>query len=373
MSFETGPIHESQTKETVEIFTHRAGWIVDGEPNSVVQAGEVFGKGVNGCEIDVRSTADGALVVTHENVSNKTLEQFLIDNPNKVTLESWIEWMKQPELEGKEIYLDLKEGGYDPYKLIELVKDLGERVVIGAKYPDVVVKLLIARKILGSKTRMILQIPDPAIPEVAVNYASNLANVVGLGSLPEGVVNEDIKPDGVHFYFPENIAKDLISEVRGDGESVPVTDKNKPKSARRFPNIFGLHNLQRERLKRFTQKAKAAGFKYVFAGSAESAQTNQRMIGWGVNAIMPNNPDVLPVGVKAVSIDNKLPISPPEDRGRNEKKMVEANLEVEMMKLRKSKDAAFGFIPSEDKKRLDYLESVVKLKKGNSIRMQLGF
>lgn len=370
MSYGEIPAGEPVAKKETEIFVHRAGWVVDGEPNSLKNATEVFAKGVSGCEVDLRVTSDGALVVTHENVKAKTKDEFLRDNPNHMTMESWVDWLSGPEMSGKSLYLDLKDGDIDPFKLVEMTKALGDRIVIGTKNPEVAVKAMLARKLLSSESRVILQIPDPLIPSVAVEYAKNAAKNAGLTELPFGVSASDLVPDGVHFYFPENFAKDVAGEMKGNGEFVPMTDKTKPEAAKRFPNIFGFHDLQRARLKAFTQEAKAAGFKYVFAGSAESAQTNQRMIEWGVDAIMPNNPDVLPESLKVEVPVGGITIPEPASRDKSTMQMREGNLAQEFATVQ---DKSVADMSEQESKRRIYLETAQKLKGVGALRAQLGF
>lgn len=295
----------------VEIFAHRSGgWLKENVnhetkdekgANSITGAMESFKK-VGGCEVDVTFTSDGVAVVTHDNVSGINFEEFKRRYPDHATLESWVEWMRQPGMEDRKLYLDLKGVDQDPFLLVRELQSLGERVVVGSKDPVTVFKALLARKLLGSGPRVYLQIPDPLFPSVAVAYATNIAESAGLSGLDEDPASAEklngLRPDGVHFYWPENLVKDAVAEVVKHGEFVPVTDSAKTETAVRFPNIPILHDLQRWRLRSFVRRAKAVGLK-VMAGSAASAETMKRMVEWGVDGIMPNDPNVSPVVISA--------------------------------------------------------------------------
>ncbi len=304
----------------VKVFAHRAGWLgrrkKNGDiydQNSLPQAAEALSI-VDGVEIDIGFTKDGVAVVTHKNMSKKSFEEFKKGNPNHGTLEDWVSWYKDgPGMDQKEIYFDLKTTDQDPYKLIKLTEELGSRVSIGSKDPNTIFRLLLARDLLNSQAKIYLQIPDPAIPELAVEYANKLLDIVGVDSEDPDIKSRKsrLKPDGVHFYWPQNVGTDITAEIKGHGRYVSVLDKTKNPDVVRSPNIPIFHDLQRLRLKRFVTLAKKSGFEVV-AGSVASSEVMERMIGWGVDAIMPNIPNESPI-----LSDNQQRIEAPKDVHKN--------------------------------------------------------
>lgn len=98
-------------QKDIKIFAHRAGWTekqrIDGQihaENSLPRAKETLTK-LGGCEIDVGFTSDGVAVITHDNVSKLTFEQFQQKYPDHATLESWIDWYDAEGMEDKQLYL----------------------------------------------------------------------------------------------------------------------------------------------------------------------------------------------------------------------------------------------------------------------------
>ncbi|MBI3385164.1 LCP family protein, partial [Candidatus Gottesmanbacteria bacterium] len=312
---------------TVRVFAHRAGFL-----ETVISLGEVKTQNsiprakdsltiVDGVELDLRFTSDGIAVITHDDVRKMSFEEFKEKNPSHDTLETWVEWFKQKGMEEKEIYLDLKGTEQDPYKLLQLVSDLGNRVSIGSRDKKTVFKLLLARKILGLKTKIYLQIPDPIFnpfnPSGVLSDAENLGKTVGLEAKVNHADTEEqeiynLKADGVHFFWPENLWSAIWSEIQNNGRRVPVTDQSKiPGKIAVFPNIPLFANLQKARLETFVKTAKRLGYE-VIGGSTASPAIMQMMIDWGVNTIMPNDPTLLPGFLKR----DDSPQNIPDPKGR---------------------------------------------------------
>lgn len=311
-------------KDKIDVFAHRAGFYKEGETGpgaeNTFERAEHSLRFVDGLEIDVDFTSDGVAVVTHSKLNKKSedgksqrinFEEFKQKFPKHATLESWLDWFAQDGMESRKLYLDLKGTDQDAFQLLELVqqKGLEGRVYIGSKDARTMVKMLLARKSLNLDAKIFLQIPDPSNPEKAVSYARSILEQLGV-SEPELM---NLKPDGLHFFWPENLIKDMISELVQHGEFVPVTDRSvKVPWYKRFPNIPFFHNLQRRRLREFIEESQKAGYE-VMAGSAGSPSTMQRMIEWGVRGIMPNVPDRVPDSVKR----EPLPIgSIPKPKGQ---------------------------------------------------------
>lgn len=367
-------VGESPEIIPLKVFAHRAGWTrpertTEGmrEQNSIPRAKETLQE-VSGCEVDLGFTADGVAVVTHDNVSRLSFEQFKKANPDHASLESWVGWFATEDLKDKELYLDLKGTQQDPYRLVELINILGDRVSIGSKDPQTVFKLLLARKLLNSQAKVYLQIPEPVHPPTAVRYAENLLTNVGIKlenlTEEEKTLVSDLKPDGLHFYWPENLAKDILSELSRHGDFYPAIEalsiRRNGRLASIVPNIVIFHDLQRARLEHFTRLAKQKGYEVV-GGSTASPLAMKRMLEWGVDAVMPNNPEVFL---------NHLtpPYTPTEDR--------------------KAADPADRFIHTKDIKehelnqelnsgqidetRKNYLSLAVRTKKVSVIRQQFG-
>jgi len=385
----------------LDVYAHRAEWQEGGEENNVNLAKEALAR-VDGVEVDVGFTKDGVAVVTHDNASELSFEEFKKKYPEHATLESWIEWFREEEMVDlkKKIYLDLKGTAQDPYRLMQLVDGLGERVAIGSKDPRTVARLLLAREILddgadGDQPKVYLQIPDPVLPRKALDYVDNLWENVGLRE--EGGIIKD-KPDGVHFYWPENLAKEIVAELCGHGEFLTVIDKlkvtgselvrklkdvedwrsliselgsfnefrqlvgdlgKKLLSPKIVPNIPILHDLQRRRLWRFTQEAISRGYE-VIAGSTASPITMERMIDWGVKAVMPNvtREEMLPRQVQ--NGGKSIELKGPEDQFRNTRKLFEGDLKEELEKK------------GLEEKREVYLRCAVKMKTVGVVRQQIG-
>lgn len=332
-------------------------------------------KSLGGVEADVRLTKDGVPVLVHRSVKGMSLAQFKKKYPNHGTLEGLVDWFARRK--GGEVYLDLKDAGeIDAWSLIELVAKLEGRVIIGAKDPQAVAKLLLARKLLGKEreVKIFLQIPDPAVPKKAVEYAKHLVRNAGWReenlTKEEWKMVKDLQPDGVHFFFPENLLKDLVAEIVGHGAWVPVGEKlrNSRAVVLPFPNIPLFHDLQRRRLKKFVEEALRAGYR-VIAGSAAGKEINQRMIEWGVMAIMPNIPDYLPPEVVAQlkekqTKDKAEKIQPPsrEERFRA------------TISFRRKEPTEKGLEEGDsDSPRDKYLQLVRKMGKGvGPIRQQIG-
>ena len=362
----------------VEVLAHRAGWTKTGEQNSVATARETF-KQVEGGEIDIEFTADGVAVINHKSAVRKlTLEQFKERYPNHGTLEGWVDWMESdPQMAEKKFYLDLKGTEQDPYRLIEQLRSVGERMRIGSKDPRTVMLLLEARSLLCEEDKgpeIYLQVPDPMPPSAGVKNAAHLAEYVGLGENLEAMTDEEkervskMRPDGLHFFFHENLAKEIVSEAAGHGEYHPVSDENPSETSTPFPNIPIAYNLQQWRIKRFVEQAKKAGFK-VAAGSSGSAESLERMITqWNVDIVMPNNPEEIPQSqqeIQAEKVATTQDIGLPRDQYKNEhgSRLKEGDLQKELEELVRSR---------EDPKRVQYLIFALKVKTTNPIRQQFG-
>lgn len=309
---------------TVDVFAHRAGsrntdldkspsliqqikeaktkqnhW----EQNSIENAQDAFGT-VNGAEIDITFTQDGVCVVTHDDVSKLTFEEFKEKHPDHATLESWINWLNQPGMEDKKLYLDLKGTDQDPFKMVEMIEQLGDRVEVGSKDPSTVIRLLLARRLLNTQCKIHLQIPDPIHGAIAVRYAQRIVDITGMDRealIKQGIDPEkDLKPDGLHFYWPEDVVKDIVSEMVKHGQFAPVSDQSIPVDDKSFSRWKGapIFNslgkfIQKRRLRGFVRRAKQAGYDVV-AGSTGSPQVMEEMIQWGVDKIMPNDPNYVP-------------------------------------------------------------------------------
>ncbi|MEK7112879.1 MAG: hypothetical protein AAB875_06225 [Patescibacteria group bacterium] len=367
-------VDESSEIVLPKVFAHRAGWArpertPEGmrEQNSIPRAKETLQE-VSGCEVDVGFTKDGVAVVTHDDVSRLSFEQFKKANPDHASLESWVDWFTSDELKDKELYLDLKGTQQDPYRLIEAVNTLGDRVSIGSKDPQTVFKLLLARKLLNSRAKVYLQIPEPVHPPTAVRYAENLLTNIGIRqedlNEEEKALVSELKPDGLHFYWPENLAKDIISELSRHGDFYPAIEaasiRRNGRLASIVPNIVIFHDLQRARLEHFTRLAKQKGYEVV-GGSTASPLAMKRMLEWGVDAVMPNNPEVfINHLVPPYTPTEDRTVADPADRFIHTKDVKEHDLNQELHSSQ------------TDETRKKYLSLAVRTKKISVIRQQFG-
>lgn len=325
---ERGEIGKGKTiVETV----HRAGWADGYDQNSISNLETtLIKKGAKGAEVDIMFTADGVPVIFHSekvrkdeggnlvegrDPSKMTFEEFQKQCPDHMSLEGFGKWQEKNEalLKGKDIWFDLKGGNVnvDAYKLIQDVARLGEHAFISTKDPAEIMKLLIAKKLTGSKAQISLAIPDPITSKISADMADNLMNVAGLKDVAELGEDADrqvvagLKPDWVNFYWPEPLMLANKGEKAGHGEFVMYDDAEKPDSAGEYEGLAKLgevgkwaskklRGLRDRRLKKFVEQAQSHGIK-VMAGSTESATKMDEMINnWNVDGVMPNNPNVVP-------------------------------------------------------------------------------
>jgi hypothetical protein len=270
------------------------------------------------------------------------------------------------------MYLDLKDSNIDSFRLAQLVKDFGDRVVIGAKYPDTVVQLMVAKKLFGAEFKVALQIPDPAIPEVAINYANNIAEIAGLdmNNLPEWLSKDDLKPDAVHYFFNKNIVTDVKAEKAGHGEYIADKKRAGDMQIKHSGNIPIAYEMQQKRTEEFIRLGNESNF-LVIAGSDEDPKTNERLIKAGVGILMPNNAKIKAEGVKRS--DDKREFVLPAKRDEATWNMAEGDLRKEYDQLLFDQKDKYGPLASDiNTKRGWYLYLVTKLKNPDSLTMQIG-
>lgn len=298
-------------EKRVDVFAHRAGFYKEGETgpgaeNTFERAKHSL-RFVDGLEIDVDFTADGVAVVTHDKLFRKGedgkkyklyFDEFKEKYPKHATLESWLDWFSQEGMEGKKLYLDLKGTEQDSFQLLEAVqsKGLADRVFIGTKDARTLTKLLLARKALDVDSKIFLQIPDPASAEKAVAYARTILSKLGVDEKRSDL--QGLKPDGLHFFWPDNFLKDVIAEFVKHGEFVPMTDRSvKVPWYRRWPNFPVFYNMMQARIRDFVSRSQEEGYE-VIMGSTGSPASMQRWIERGVVGVMPNVPDRMPEALK---------------------------------------------------------------------------
>jgi len=155
--------------------------------------------------------------------------------------------------------------------------------------------------------------------------------------------------------------RSLISELGSFNEFRQLVGDlgKKLLSPKIVPNIPILHDLQRRRLWRFTQEAISRGYE-VIAGSTASPITMERMIDWGVKAVMPNvtREEMLPRQVQ--NGGKSIELKGPEDQFRNTRKLFEGDLKEELEKK------------GLEEKREVYLRCAVKMKTVGVVRQQIG-
>lgn len=329
-----------------ELFVHRAGWRSWSDKKALIEntfssAQESLShEEIVGVEIDLSITSDGKGWISHSNTKNETLDQCKKDHQGEGSFESWLEWFsKTPELSEKQIYLDLKTTDQDPFLLLQTIQkfSMDNRVRIGTKDAQYAKELLLARMVLKMDgTKVILQFPDPAslpgldavtskapIGIVRSMFSPNKEQDVkrssydekaylDLANLYEEVFHTPLvykgmkdltalKPDGVHFFWPEDFRTAVKAEKQKSGSVVMEGDESyvgNPAEVKRVPGA----SLQEARLKRFIEEKKRDGYT-IYGGSAASPETMQRMMDWGVDVLMPNDPDNLPQTLKDETAD----------------------------------------------------------------------
>jgi glycerophosphoryl diester phosphodiesterase len=310
-----------------EIFAHRAGFGPKEtrgkdiyEQNSIPRAAETL-ETSPGLEIDVTFTKDKVAVVTHDNVNKITYEQFKTQYPSHGTLETWVNWFaSNPDLKNKKLYLDLKGTDQDPLELVKLASQLGDRASISSKDPETVLGLLAARDLVipdtsSPRNKIYLQIPDPIHPDISMGYVDNLYANLGINRQSAEVTGlAHLRPDGVHFYWPENLVKEIVTEVKRHGKITSSKKEARDLGISHLGNIPGLHRLQLERLKAFTAEAKKRGYEVV-SGSTATAEVMAEMTKWGVDIIMPNIPTHLPDSIPPSPVTKNITL--PEDLHQN--------------------------------------------------------
>lgn len=372
--------------DRVLTYAHRGGGMVKGQAESTWTAAIAALKFVDGLEIDCALTADGVAIVTHAKVSKKNSAEFLSKHQYHMTLESWVDWFNNdPALKNKYIYIHLKTTKIDAYNFIKLLKPLGKRSSVGSIDPGVVAKLLIARKLLAAESEIYLQIPSLVNAKATVNYANKLAKRTGLNKLPLNPENSEIdkdflnnlRPDGLHYYWPENILRPFVSNLSGDGVYISPSELKKMKAKnpgivakeglKGFANVKGLHTLQKRELRNFVIGAKHAGYK-IISGFTASPELLKLQADWGADAVMPDIPSLLPDELKINSKNSLIKISPPKNRF------------LASMQLQQSKQKKGTTLNQEnpehkkpqDPERIIYDKFAVRIKSVNPVRKFLG-
>lgn len=308
------------THRQVIVLAHRAGFtrptrkpkgglrVQNSVPNAILSLSLC-----DGCEVDVGFTSDNIAVITRDVVKKLNLKKFKEHNPDHATLESWFEWYKDKSLQKKYLYLDLKTDTQNPLKLLKAGQFLKNRLLIGSSDLKTVIKCLLAKKILKSKAIIILQIPNPVYSQWAINYADRIKeNLIIPKELAKkhSALIKNLKPDGLHFFFPESTIKGAFSELIGHGQIAPLLERGTPSGYLRFTTLPGFSHLRSFVLKNFVEEAKKRGY-MVIGGSTASIGSMMQMIGWGVDTLMPNDPEYLP---KRVTKKNKSKINPMKDK-----------------------------------------------------------
>lgn len=351
--------------QRLDVLAHRGGMTLASPGNSIAAGKEAFAA-TDGAEIDLSFTKDGVCVITHKDTSNLTFEEFKEKYPGHATLETWIDWLQMPDMRDKKLYLDLKTTDQDPFKLVELVQKLEGRVHIGSKDTATVVQLLLARKLLGAKCEVYLQIPEPLSGRLAVDYAQRVSEIVGLDKdelARLGVDINDLKPDGIHFFWPNDVLQSLEWEKVGHAQFISEGDTSIPSDdeffvkwkSNPFFKLIG-HNwlgkwMQRKRILGLIRHAKQAGFK-VIGGATNTPKEHEQLVEAGVDMIMPNSTRPRHLG-EVVRDKAHLP-----NRSRDESAFFRQTAPKDNFKHTANISKGMGGLRPEEKNTAAYIEAV---------------